>query len=268
MSVDQPKIIGIAGGLGPYAHIEFERLVLAATARRLGRSPNDQDFPEWVVSSLPNTPDRTLALLGQAPSPIPALLRSMQRLASAGADFGVIPCNTAHAFLDSLAERSPIPIVDMIAATLNQVTDRVTTMVDGPATIGLLATTGTYTARVYHDRVAATPGLTLISPLDLPAGEQWQEQLVMTPIYGPLHHGARAGGGIKAGVHTPQIQAALGQAVELLAGAGAALVICGCTEIPLALGREAWKGIPLVDPMEAVAEHVVSIAAGDEWPFS
>ena len=263
MSVDQSKIIGIAGGLGPYAHIEFERLVLAAAGRRLRRSPNDQDFPEWIVSSIPNTPDRTLALLGQAPSPIPALLRSMQRLAYAGADFGVIPCNTAHAFFDTLTERSPIPIVDMIAATL----DRVMTMVDGPATIGLLATTGTYTARVYHDRVDQTPGLTLISPLDLPGGEQWQEQLVMTPIYGPLHQGARTGGGIKAGVCTPAIQATLGQAVELLAGAGAALVICGCTEIPLGLGREAWKDTPLVDPMEVAAERVVSIAAGDEWPF-
>lgn len=263
MSVTQSKIIGIAGGLGPYAHIEFERLLLQAATRRLGRSPADQDYPEWVLSSIPNTPDRTLALLGQAPSPLPALQRSVQRLADAGADFAVIPCNTAHVFIDDLRAQASIPILDMIDATL----ERAHTMVEGPATLGLLATTGTASAGVYHDRVAQLPGVSLISPLDLPGGERWQEQLVMTPIYGPLQQGARVGGGIKAGVHTPAIRDALGHAVELLVQAGATLVICGCTEIPLGLGRDPWKGTPLLDPMEVAAERALAIAFGDDWPF-
>lgn len=263
MSVTQSKIIGIAGGLGPYAHIEFERLLLQAATQRLGRSPTDQDYPQWVLSSVPNTPDRTLALLGQAPSPLPALQQSLERLAAAGGDFAVIPCNTAHAFIDALRAQASIPILDMIDATLQ----RVHTMVDGPATIGLLATTGTCTAGIYHDRVARIPGLTMISPLDLPGGEQWQEQLVMTPIYGPQRDGARAGGGIKAGVCTEAIRGALQNAVELLAQAGAALVICGCTEIPLGLGRDPYKGTPLLDPMEVLAERALALAFGDDWPF-
>jgi aspartate racemase len=75
------RVIGIAGGMGPHAHIEFEQRLLAAI-----KSPSsDQDYPEWVVSSVPQTPDRTLALLEEGPSPMPWLLRSFKRLAPAPA---------------------------------------------------------------------------------------------------------------------------------------------------------------------------------------
>ena len=61
------RVIGIAGGMGPYAHLEFERRLLAAVER----PSSDQEYPEWVVSSIPDTPDRTVALLEGGPSPIP-----------------------------------------------------------------------------------------------------------------------------------------------------------------------------------------------------
>lgn len=255
-----PGVIGIVGGLGPHAHIELERLLLAAMAQRLGRPPTDQDYPEWIVSSIPSTPDRTRALLDHGPSPVPALLRSLQRLATAGADFGIIPCNTAHAFIDELRAGSPIPIVDMIEATLARAVE----LAPAPARLGLLATTGTCRARLYHDRVARIPGLELVSLLDLPGGEALHEELVMTPIYGPLREGGeRIPGGIKAGIQTPEITAALRLAVQHLADVGAALVICGCTEIPLALGHEPSQGTPLLDPMQALASRALAVASGD-----
>ena len=80
------RVIGIAGGMGPHAHLEFERRLLAA----IERPSSDQDYPEWVVSSVPDTPDRTVALLEGGPSPIPSLLRSFERLAASGADFAVM----------------------------------------------------------------------------------------------------------------------------------------------------------------------------------
>ncbi len=262
MSVRPSKVIGIVGGLGPYAHIEFELLLLAATVRRLGRPPRDQDYPEWVVSSIPGTPDRTLALLGRAPSPVPALLRSLHRLATAGADLAVIPCNTAHAFLDELRAGSPIPILDMIALTL----ERAREQAGSPTRIGLMATTGTCRARVYHERAERIPGLELVTLLDLEDGEEYQEQLVMAPIYGARRDGERTGGGLKAGVRTDEIVDRLRRAVRLLADAGAALVIAGCTEIPLGLGRGTCDGTPLLDPMELAATRAIDLVFGDLPP--
>ncbi len=95
----QQRLIGIVGGLGPFAHLDFERKLLEA-ARELTGATADQDFPEWVLSSIPQTPDRTEAFLGHAEDPSPVLLRSLERVRRAGADFAVVACNTAHLFLE------------------------------------------------------------------------------------------------------------------------------------------------------------------------
>src|SRR5687767_3142463 len=127
------RVIGIAGGMGPHAHIEFERRLLAA----IECPSSDQDYPEWVVSSASQTPDRTLALLEGGPSPVPWLVRSFERLASC-ADFGVLTCITAHAFLDEVRPQVRLPILDMIELTLSEAA-----RLFGPESrIGILATTG------------------------------------------------------------------------------------------------------------------------------
>jgi aspartate racemase len=257
------RTIGIIGGLGPHAHIELERLLLRATIERLGRPPRDQDYPDWLVSSLPSTPDRTRALLGHGPSPVPALLESLRRLAGTPdtprADFAIIACNTAHAFIDELRTSSPLPILNMVETTVRAARARV-----GDARVGLLATTGTLRSDLYpsHARRAEL-SLDIISLLGLQGGDALQERLVMTPIYGPIRGATRAGG-IKSGLITPKISDALREGVIELGRAGATLVICGCTEIPLVLGNEPIQGIELLDPMALIAARAVAIAFGDE----
>ncbi len=191
------RVIGILGGLGPYAHLEFERRLLAAVEN----SATDQEYPEWIVASIPQTPDRTAALLGQGPSPVPALLRGLDKLA-ASAHFAVITCMTAHAFLDEIRAQARLPILDIVALTLAEAARKL----GGPARIGILATVGALASGVYcqaRDRVA--PHLDLLSLLDLPDGERFQEELVMRPIYGPLHQGRRRpGGSSPAGTGIPR----------------------------------------------------------------
>jgi aspartate racemase len=262
------RVIGIVGGLGPYAHVELERLILEAAKQRLDRPLQDQDYPEWILSSIPGTPDRTEAALGHAPSPLPWLAKSLRRLAgdatTPGADFAVIACNTAHMHLPELRQISPIPILDMVTETIG-----VARAGSGRGTIGLLATTGTLRTNLYGAAAARIDAsLRVISLLDCGQraadGERLQEELVMQPIYGPLRDGRRAGGGIKSGPASDEdwrsLRQPLIQAVEILAQQGARRVILGCTEIPLALGRLAVNGTPLVDPLQVAARAAVDIA--------
>lgn len=255
-------MIGVLGGLGPHAHIEFESLLLDAASKALGRPAADQDYPSWVVSSIPGTPDRTRALLEGATSPVEALLESASRLRAAS--FGVIPCNTAHAFLGEVRRRAGLPFLDMVQAAA----ERAVEIAGASGTIGLLAATGTLRARVYHERIRAhAPGARVLSPLDLEGGEALQERLVMEPIFGPIANGARAGGGIKSGAFRDpakreRIAEPLREATRTLARAGAALVLTACTEIPLAIGRESVDSIPLLDPMAVAAERAIEIALG------
>jgi len=187
-------VIGILGGLGPHAHIEFESLLLDATGKALGRPALDQDYPPWVVSSMPTTPDRTRALLEGSESPVEAMVESASRLSQAA--FAVIPCNTAHAFLEELRRRSRLPFLDMIQVTAERAVERVGVR----GGIGILAASGTLRAELYQKKIhALAPGARVVSPLDLEDGEALQERLVMEPIFGPLRNGRRTGSGIKSG---------------------------------------------------------------------
>ena len=51
---DVPGLIGVLGGMGPLATIDFLRKVLAATP-----ATSDQDHVPVIVSSIPQVPDRT-----------------------------------------------------------------------------------------------------------------------------------------------------------------------------------------------------------------
>ena len=252
----QERLIGIVGGLGPFAHIDFERKLLDAASRLVG-ARRDQDFPQWVLSSIPQTPDRTEAFFGEAEDPTPSLSQSLERLRGAGADFAVVACNTAHLFLARLRDESPLPIISLIEVTA----DEAARIAPG-GSVGLLATSGTLRSRLYHDPLEAR-GLRAVSPLDLDDGEELQLRCVMEPIYGPSVGGRHQGGGIKTDGGSARARALLEEtARRLVAEGGADVLVAGCTEIPLALEGAEVAGRPLLDPAALLAGAAVRHAHG------
>ena len=99
--------IGILGGMGPLATNHFFRQILSKIS-----AERDQDFPNIVISSHAEIPDRSAYLMGEGPSPIPAMVRQLAWL-SEEADLIAMPCNTAHAFHSLLQSRCPVPILHM-----------------------------------------------------------------------------------------------------------------------------------------------------------
>ena len=277
--MQQKRLIGIVGGLGPFAHLDFERKLLAA-ASEFTSARRDQDFPQWVLSSIPQTPDRTEAFLGHAEDPTPVLLRSLERVRRAGADFAVVACNTAHLFLEPgwrgtapaanqsvrpssgarmerLREESPLPILSLIDATA----DEAARIAPG-GSVGLLATSGTLRSRLYHDPLAER-GLQAACPLDLDDGEALQLRAVMEPIYGPWVDGRHRGGGIKTDGGSTAARELLEEAARRLVEEGEVdVLIAGCTEIPLALDGVEAAGRPLLDPAGLLAAAAVHHAYG------
>lgn len=252
----QERLIGIVGGLGPFAHLDFERKLLDAASRLVG-ARRDQDFPQWVLSSIPQTPDRTEAFFGEAEDPTPSLTRSLERLRGADADFAVVACNTAHLFLERLRDESPLPIVSLIETTA----DEAARLAPGGA-IGLLATSGTLRSRLYHEPLEDR-GLRAVSPFDLESGEMLQRRKVMEPIYGPWVDGRHEGGGIKTDGGSARARALLEQtAGRLVTEGGADVLVAGCTEIPLALEGPEVAGRPLLDPARLLAAAAIRYAYG------
>jgi aspartate racemase len=224
------RTVGILGGMGPLATADLYRKIILAT-----RATCDQEHLHIIIDADPTVPDRTAALRGDAPDPLPWLARGARRLEAAGADFIVIPCNTAHAWLPRLQPLVGIPILDMIAETAARV------RADYPAArrVGLLATRGTIGTALYHDALAAQD---LAALVPAPDGEQ--------------HLVDRAIAAVKAGDTGPAASDLLAAAVRALAIAGAEVLLAACTEISLAL-TAAQSPVPLLDPTQVLAEAAV-----------
>ncbi len=259
------RVIGILGGLGPYAHVALEQKLLAA-ARELG-AVRDQDFPEWIVSSVPQTPDRTEAIRGDGPDPLPWLLRSLRRLEPrltaggervAGADFVIVACHTAHYYLDRLRQATELPFLDLIAESAAELGRRL----PAGSRVGLLATTGTLASGLFHSALAER-GLEALSPLDAAGGERLQRDLVMVAVYGRFVDGRHQGRGLKTHGASEEARLALLEASRVLVDdLGCRALVAGCTEIPLGLPESVVAGVPLVDPVTVAARVAVARAYG------
>ena len=108
------KTVGVLGGMGPDATVDFMSKVIAATP-----AEKDQDHLRMLVDSNPHVPNRQEALLRGGEDPGPVLAAMAKGLQAAGADFLVMPCNTAHAFKDAIIEAVDIPLVSIIDVSVD-----------------------------------------------------------------------------------------------------------------------------------------------------
>ncbi len=249
LGTSAPQILlpGILGGLGPLAHIEFERRLLSKRQER-SQTKCDQDYPSWMLFSASNIPDRSMALRRGGPSPLPALLYYTQLLQKAGSNFLIVPCNTAHAFYPQVQSRLEIPWLHLMQHTADFIRETYPTA----KRIGILATDGTLYAKLYQKSLANV-GLSSIEPrLDT-----LLQQQVMQSIYAP-------GWGIK----TTGLQISenalniISQAIEWLQQQNADLIIAGCTELSVAFSQLTSISIPWVDPLDIIADLSLDLAYG------
>ena len=215
--------------MGPEATAYFFSLIIQRT--RAGR---DQDHIPVIIDCNPKIPDRTAAIIGKGPSPARPLLAGARRLARAGADFIVIPCVSAHAFLPWVQARAPVPFISLVDETCRHARRAV----PGLRKVGLLATTGTIRSGIFA-QVFGAAGMEVIVPTA--AGQR----RLMDAVYGK--------DGLKAGRPSGAARRLILAASRGLIRRGAQAIIAGCTEIPLAL-RDEDIPVPLIEPMRIAAE--------------
>jgi len=231
------KIIGILGGMGPEATAYFYGLLIRHT-----RAAKDQEHVSTVIWSDPRVPDRTAAILGKGPSPLPLLIAGARGLHRAGADFLVIPCLTAHYFLDELRRASSIPILSLLEETVRFIRRNRPRL----GCAGLLASSGTARSGLFQ-KALAEAGVEVLVPTEP------EQKKVMEAIYGRR--------GIKAGITAGKPRTLLRGVASGLIRRGARAIIAGCTEVPLALGE---KDLPVffLDPMDIAARICIKSAGG------
>lgn len=235
MSAARP-LVGVIGGIGPLATAYFLDHVV-----RLTDAERDQDHLDLVVFSHAAIPDRTAYVLGESTAdPGPVLADDAARLERFGADFIVVPCNSAHAFADQVEAAVDVPVVSIVAQTVAEAVSRV----PGLATVGLLATTGAVTAGIYQRELAAV-GVGCVLP------DAEDQAAVMRVIYDQ----------VKAG--RPADIEALRAVAARLREAGAQLVLLGCTELSVAARDFDLLADPFyVDSLDTLARRTIELAGG------
>ncbi len=136
--------VGILGGMGPQATVLLMQKVIDAVPAR-----DDADHVPLIVHQNPAVPSRIAALIERTgPDPAPVLCAMARDLVAAGAGALAMPCNTAHHYAPEIATASPVPFLDMLAATARQL--------QGKGRIGILASPATRLTGVF-DRYLDMP---------------------------------------------------------------------------------------------------------------
>ncbi len=225
------KVAGVLGGMGPASTVDFMAKVIALTPAH-----KDQDHVRMLVDHNPTVPDRQVALLDDGQDPARVIASMAAGLQKNGADFLVMPCNTAHAYVDAMLDAISIPFVSIIDVTVAACSDF--------ESVGLLATAGCLRTSIYQAALSAK-NVNAIIP-----SESELDEL--------MHLISR----IKAGERDAAIPSKMRRLAEQQVNKGAQAIIAACTEIPLVLD-ESMLDVPLVSSTDVLAAATVSFARGE-----
>lgn len=223
-------VLGILGGMGPDATVEFMGRIVKATPAR-----DDADHLRMIVDNNPRIPSRIKALIeGTGEDPGPALEAMAQGLARAGATVLAMPCNTAHHYLPRIAGAVDVPVLDMVGLSVGRLRALV------PAgTVGLLASPALRRIGLFDTRLAAA-GLAVLHP------DETEEAAILALI--------RA---VKRGQVPPEALEAYREIAGRLVARGADALAIACTELSVVGGLDG-AGVPVVDTLDVLVEAVLA----------
>ncbi|OFX49982.1 MAG: aspartate racemase [Bacteroidetes bacterium GWB2_41_8] len=225
------KRIGIIGGLGPEATVDYYKEIINAFKNGNG----DLDYPEIIIYSVNMAHFIRLMREKKYDQATAYISEKIEGLKQAGADFAALSANTPHQLFDQLRERSGIPLISIVEATCNEAKSK------GLKRAGLFGTEFTMNASFFPE-VFKKKGIEVIMP-----GEE-DKELINYKLFSE----------IELGIFKDETR-------ELLIGIIEKMVreqhidslILGCTEFPLILTAETYAGIPILNTTKI---HVESIA--------
>jgi aspartate racemase len=225
------KTLGLIGGIGPESTIEYYRYIIAGYREQ----KPDPGYPSIVVNSVNLTQLVEWMNSDDLGKVIEYLVREVERLAKAGADFGAFASNTPHIVFDEIQRQSRIPLISIVEAT----SERVQAL--GFKKVALFGTRFTMQGRFYPE-VFSRAGITLVLP------EPEEQTYIHDKYFSELLND----------IFLPETrQALLAIADELRVRHGIEGLILGGTELPLILRGEEHNGVRLLDTTRIHCDRLV-----------
>lgn len=147
------KTLGVIGGLGPESTVEYYKFLIAEYRKQ----QTDESYPSLVINSVNLTKVVDLITANRLAEVTEYLAGEVNKLASAGAEVGLLSANTPHIVFDEIQRRSRIPLISIVEAACQEA------QALGLKKLLLLGTRFTMQGRFYPD-VFSKAGIALLVP--------------------------------------------------------------------------------------------------------
>jgi aspartate racemase len=226
------KTLGIIGGVGPESTIDYYGRIIARYRERTG----DGSYPQFLINSINLKRGLDFMEANNLSGMADYLAGEIDKLARAGATFGLISANTPHIVFDEVASKSPIPLISIVETTCAAAKAR---------KLKRLALFGTrYTMQAaFYPKVFSREGLELVVPD--PKDQTYIHDKYLNELV--------------AGKFLPETRAGLLAVVDRMKEKhDIDGVILAGTELPLILRDTEHNGIPFLDTTEIHCEAAVT----------
>jgi len=226
------KKIGIIGGLGPEATVDYYKEIINAFKNEKG----DLDYPEIIIYSVNMAHFIGLMREKKYEQATAYIAEKIEALKQAGSDFAALSANTPHQLFDQLREHSGIPLISIVEATCNEAKRK------RFKKTGLFGTDLTMKASFYQD-VFRRQDIEIVTP------EEEDRKLINYKLFNE----------IELGIFKDETRELLVGIIKKMAREQQIdSLILGCTELPLILTRETYGGIPILNTTKIHVESIVN----------
>jgi aspartate racemase len=140
------KTLGIIGGLGPETTAKFYMQIVTLCAKK-----NKLQRPNILIVNVPISFQLEEKFINRSQGKrefCTLLVSAAKTLEKSGADFIVLPCNTAHIFIEDIRNSVDIPVLSIIEESVKTLKSR------GVVKIGLLATPATVKNKLFDKKIS------------------------------------------------------------------------------------------------------------------
>jgi len=201
------KTLGILGGVGPQTTSKIYLSVID-----LVRKGGEDKYPPILIYNLPFPfiiEDEVIIQGINSDKMLPYLLVGAKILERAGADFGILPCNTLHEYIKDIRESVNFPFLSILEETASDLRSKKI------KAVGILATETTIRSKIYENALKDS-GIDIVYPTTA------EQENIGTIIVGLLKNDAGE-------LHAQKIEAICNSLQEK----GAEKILVACTDLQL-----------------------------------
>ena len=231
------KRIGIVGGLGPEATVDYYQEIINAFKGK----EKDLLYPEIIIYSVNMSEFLELMRNKDYDKVVSLLLEKINALASAGAEFAAMTANTPHLLFDRLNKKSPLPLISIVEAASKEALSK------GIKQPGLFGTGFTMNATFYQD-VFHRQGIEIKMP------EPADKELINHKLFSEIELGI---------FRDDTRQMLIGIIEKMVVQQQIDAIILGCTELPIILKDNTYAGIPVIDTTRIHVKEIVDYCIGE-----